>query len=285
MPKLAELPWRTEEGTEEKEQDDSGNMIPVWRDERKEATFASASTLLVQAAAELCDGHFQRTVVAVVEQINAAHPAGVDAIIHQPAPSKKFARMINKWHGDHALEAQPRSACNIDTARCGLVCPPELAVTLWKALEAALGDMLRCKNAFCSSPEDAARAYGYRAVLTNHGMDFTGVVSHGGVAARVRQLAGEKFKHAGKDQYGGAYVAGGRGRGAGTHHPDYFHKTACDLVASWLETNHGSTGVGLVCETQLILPEYLKGRKKSHWPYKLVRAESPKELANDMSNM
>ena len=162
-----------------------------------------------------------------------------------------------------------------------MVCPPELAVALWKALEAALGDMLRCKNAFCSSPEVAARAFGYRAVLTNHGMDFSGVVSHGDVAARVRQLAGEKFKQSDKDEDGWEYGC----EADSSHHLDYFSLAACDLVASWLETKHGSVGVGLVCETQLILPEYLKGRKQSHWPYKLVRAESAEELANDMSNM
>ena len=118
-------------------------------------------------------------------------------------------------------------------------------------------------------------------MLTNHGMDFSQFgVSHTDVAARVRELAAKQLTQAEKDVHGCPMRVGGIDR----RHSDYFSLAACDLVASWLESNHGSKGVGLVCETQLILPEYLSGRKKSHWPYKLVRAESPEELANDMSN-
>ena len=92
-------------------------------------------------------------------QINAGRLAGVDAIIHQPAPSKKFACMINKWHGDYATEAQPRSACSINTALWP-GCSPELAVALWKAL----GSMLRWAPC-CDAVDGAGGGAGLHVAL------------------------------------------------------------------------------------------------------------------------
>ena len=145
-----------------------------------------------------------------------------------------------------------------------------MTVVTGKALDEALGDMLRCKNAFHSTPAAAARADGYRCVLNNHGVDFDGRVSHG-------DLAEEKFTDWEQDL---CSVYGQRT----AHHSDYFAKTTCDLgLASWLEANHGwAWCVSLVCETQLILPEYLAGRKKNHLPYK--RAETTGETAGELAN-
>lgn len=243
-----------------------------------------AAALMVVCAAELCDASFQKRVRAIVDAQNQAR--GEYAVIeHTPAPPKKYDRIMNK-HGDavrknakgmyelcedpdadHGSAEHPRAACNVDTVRCGLTCVPELAPALHKALGEVLGVRVRTKNNLRASDKEAEAMYYYLAILDNYEVSFapdvTGDsgVTHGDVAAALRKRGEEKF-HLQKDMV-----------------------NSCHELARWLEEEHGQTHVRLMCETQIILPIYLEGRKRSHLPYKIVRCADPADLRQDLNNL
>jgi len=245
---------------------------------------SKAAALLVVCAAELCDASYQRLVKQIVDARNqqrGEHPE----IVHTPAPPKKYDRIMNK-HGcvyktnpkgkyvlcddpdaDHGSYAHPRAAGNVDTVRCGITCVPELAPALHKALGEFLGTRIRTKNNLKASEEEARQMYYYLAILDNYEIEFKPSkdgadrgVTHGDVAAALRQKADEKFDVRAQIEM-------------------------CHTMARWIEENHASTYVKVMCETQIILPMYLEGRKRSHLPYKIVRCSDPDQLRQDLCNL
>jgi hypothetical protein len=102
--------------------------------------------------------------------------------------------MDGKLDTDHKDMEMPRPQANADTARCGVGCPLHRARPVLSALEASLcadgGDVVRVKNAYDSTPEAVAAAFGYRAILTNYRM-VCSVVTYADVADRLREMMEE----------------------------------------------------------------------------------------------
>ena len=253
--------------------DEHGLIFPPFELHDDKTSYAKASARFVVAAAELCTDEFQRRVAAIVGGLAVDTP-----IEHQVAPPKGYARIMNKhglhtghseyegkggyaqgsidfvdWKGeedefaDHGREKHPRVACNVDTVRCGLVCAPRQVKKLHSAL-GAVGTRLRTKNDFLISPEEAAAKFHYRCILDNYEVSFAPTdtfagVTHADVAERIPE-----FKP--------------------------FFDSHPKLAA---------TPLTLICETQIILPEYMRGRMASHWPYKILRCNSAHEFSMDMT--
>mmetsp|Transcript_97332 Transcript_97332/g.172314 ORF Transcript_97332/g.172314 Transcript_97332/m.172314 type:complete len:555 (-) Transcript_97332:78-1742(-) len=249
--------------------------------------FAKASALMVVCAAELCDAEYQARVQRIVDKQNSSR-GKFPAIQHTPAPPKKFDRMMNK-HGsvmskndrgiwflsddpqaDHGTSKHPRAACNVDTVRCGLTCVPEVAPALHRALGNELGTRVRTKNNLLADDKAKEDMFYYLAILDNYDVSFAASpepdgfkgVTHGDVAAALRKKGQLHFR----DEESSLIET-------------------CHMVAHYLEENHKDVPVRVMCETQIILPMYLEGRKRSHLPYKIVRCHSADELRRDLSSL
>lgn len=231
------------------------SQMPADEPYRNWCRYDSAMIRIQEVAAKLCHEQFQSKVRRIIDAVNARH--GCHVTVAEASP-KTYARMWGKLTSDHAAFAAPKCAGNVDTVRCGINCPLKFAVVTTQALQEGLGGVARVKNNFTLPNDKAALFYHYRSVLTNYVISFPDV-THGMVAARMR-----------KDQEKSA---------------DPWDKYAVNRAADWLEQNHRSTPVELVCETQLILPEYLAGRKESHWPYKFVRCENAWQLKGDLATL
>ena len=189
------------------------------------------------------------------------------------APVKSHARMLNKLESadDHRDKPMPRPKANVDTVRSGVVVHDAAQIeSVYKAIEEHVGAFIRVKNAFA---DGATVSYGYRAILGNLRLES---------GLTVRRV------------FGGAHRAKWEALGAARKAIDAEAPHNVKDVLDALLATSGVPGedednaslpdapLNIAAEVQLIYRPYLdEGRKLSHLPYKVVRCETPAELARD----
>lgn len=209
-----------------------------------------------------------------------------DTIHHILIPPLGFHKLTARHSKDHRYEAEPRVACNCDAVRCELVCPPHMARPCFELLSERLcqpsgvsssqggGVIARVKNTFqlsdaqvSSSPTEllgggagtggtANTCPHFRSVTANYGVRFH-EVTHGALALALLEEAETQF-------------------------PFGEERAACRVVASCLNSTNSSAllPVGMVCEVEIMLPEYAAGRQMSLWPTQVFGAGSSAALAD-----
>jgi len=187
----------------------------------------------------------------------------------QQAPPKSFSRCHNKSHSptDYRFNAKPRSVYNIDVAR-NLVSAndPAKVKALLKSLSDEFGGYAKKKNLFAHSAEDRESRYHLLSIMVtvchDAGMTF-------GEMAINKDVA-EKWKN---------YTENGAG---GEPQERWLRLTA--RAKEFLMSAHlKDEPVRLLCETQILLMDYVHVRHKMHEPYRVGRAASPAAIYNDFA--
>ena len=184
---------------------------------------------------------------------NIVHSEGLEGE-HYPAPPKNCQRMKGKLEADHAAEASPKAAANIDGVRCALTF--EDVESIGRGFGAIVQHMrpLRVKNNYRTEFEASKETFGYRCLLVN--VLLTQESSSWGA---VIDDAEPKLRAAIK-RY--ALIGGD---------PDV--EGTLTSMLDVLRTHEGfrTRPFAYVAEVQIIHRKYLQMRKRSHLFYKIHR--------------
>ena len=218
--------------------------------------------------AKLLAPHFE-TLGQEIVQAAGEFSQEKDAPIFKNPGCKGVPRMLNKCKApdDHRYLKRPRPAANIDILRAAISVPSPSALraaTHYLASHAHVNGVSRVKNGLALTDEDAAKQFHYRAVLINFPYSPEGVTYSSLLAEPHAASVLHKYRRC----------------------PD----TDTQPWSRWNSDvsraiDHlkslGENQVSMISEIQFMLHKYLMGRKQSHLPYKVVRADNQMALWHD----
>jgi hypothetical protein len=184
---------------------------------------------------------------------------------------KGVARMLNKMKAsdDHRYLERPRPAANIDILRAAVAVPTPQALAAaaqFVSSHASVAGVSRIKNGLGLDSEAAARQYHYRAVLVNFPFAPPGLT--------YGSLLGEELATRVLRDY--------RAKPDTDTQPwARWQNDVSRAIAHLRSDPLRDVQVAMICEMQFMLTRYLEGRKQSHLPYKVVRADDQLALWQD----
>lgn len=277
---LGQLAGPTRPGSQRRPRQDDYVPMPDWdwvaNDFRAEWSLVVVLLLL----AHTVDPLFQQSVAACVAPHGAHRDPGV----------KNSNRMRNKLYGDFRLAMQqegvepPLSSLNVDINRCACTFDSqEHLAGAFDDLQHSVGEAIRVKNTFAPEYDARTKSFGYRCVLMN--ILFEPTVQHladvFSDAPAVQQYLSTKPQR--KLVWGDVIdLPAAKARWEKWYSTQETGTEELYVAAtSYIREKLRDVPLKFVCEVQLCLRPYLDMRKKSHFWYKIVRADKPRALCYD----
>jgi len=220
----------------------------------------SIAAMILRLVALMLDGEFQQLCRRVTEANEGTFKA---------TEPKGHARMINKAHSrlDHLCELTPRPMMNIDIVRNALTFDSVAhLVAAVQGLEHCFGAPVRVKNMFAFDRTRAQAQFHYRTLMLNWLYDAR--CTYGELVRRPANVALlDAFKEAAPWN---------------PNEPWGRWRRQAHIAVNLLRSEEvASLPARMICETQLLLREYLHGRQKMHLLYKICRAADHVQLHAD----